>query len=147
MTGRRLLDVFLSLTGAILGGLAGYYVYLWLWRNEGVYALVLPGGMVGIGCELLALSRSRLRGVLCGLSAVVVGLFCEWRIWPFKADESFFYLVTHVHQLKLLTQILIILGAIVAYWCGQASAIRAFRGNQPARRLEPPPGSEPPPAL
>jgi hypothetical protein len=136
MAARKLLDFSLGLTGALLGGVVGYYIYIWLWRNEGVYALVLPGAMIGIGCELLALDRSRFRGMLCAVAAVVVGLFCEWRIWPFKADESFLYLVTHAHQLKLLTQIMIVLGALVAYWCGQGSAIRAFRRWQRASQVE-----------
>jgi len=121
MTGRKLLSLVLGLVGGLLGGIAGYYAFVWIKQQQELYALVLPGSMIGIGCGLFALDSSRLRGLLCGLAALLLGLRCEWRFWPFKADESFLYLVTHAYQLKLLTQIMIVAGGLMAYWCGQGS--------------------------
>ena len=41
-----------GLAGAALGGIVGYLVFGWLAR-QGLYALVLPGASLGLGCALL----------------------------------------------------------------------------------------------
>ncbi len=56
----------LGLLGAIAGGAAGYLAFLALARL-GLYALVLPGALVGIGCGMLSRGKSNLLGVVCGL--------------------------------------------------------------------------------
>ena len=38
----------LVLNGAVGGGLVGYFRFLWIAR-QGFYALVLPGGLLGVG--------------------------------------------------------------------------------------------------
>ena len=41
----------LVLVGAVAGGLVGYFGFLWIAR-QGLYALVLPGGLLGVGASL-----------------------------------------------------------------------------------------------
>jgi hypothetical protein len=113
----------LGLVRAVLGGVAGYFVFLWIVR-QGFYALILPGATVGLGCGALSRGRSQALGVVCGLLAVLVGLLAEWRCEPFVADESLAYFLKHLHQLQPITIIMIVIGAALAYWMGIGSTRR-----------------------
>jgi hypothetical protein len=105
----------LGILGGVLGGVVGYFVYLWLAR-QGFYAPMVPGAMVGLGCGLLSRVRSVPLGVVCGLAALPVGLFAEWRV--FDADKSLGHFVTHLHNQPPVTLILLAAGAALAYWLG-----------------------------
>jgi hypothetical protein len=65
------LDAALGLAGAIIGGVAGHYVFLWI-ANHGFYAIMLPGAFVGWGCGALSGRRSVPLAIVCsalGLAA------------------------------------------------------------------------------
>ena len=111
-----------GILGAAAGGIAGYVAFVWL-AGHGLYALVLPGALLGLGCALGLQRSSNLAGILCGLAALPLGIFCEWRIAPFIADRSLAFFVTHLHQLSTVTWIMIVLGAVFAYWLGKGSDI------------------------
>ena len=113
----------LGVVGAVLGGVAGYFVFRWI-AGQGFYALILPGATVGLGCGVLSRGRSHALGVVCGLLAVPVGLLAEWRLEPFVADESLGYFLKHLHQLQPITIIMIVVGTALAYWMGVGSARR-----------------------
>ena len=104
----------LALLGALVGGALGYLAFFWL-AGQGFYALVLPGALLGLGGGL-ARPRSRFVPVVCGLMALVLGLIIEWRFAPFTADTSLPYFLSHVHQLKPLTLIVIAVGAAIGFW-------------------------------
>ncbi len=107
-----------GLAGAAFGGTVGYAVSAWL-ATQGLYALVLPGALLGLGCATVMGKSSNLAGILCGIAALPLGLLCEWRINRFIVDDSLGYFVTHLHQLTTLTWIMIVLGAVFAYWLGK----------------------------
>jgi hypothetical protein len=106
--------------GALVGGAVGFIVFVWLAR-QGLYALVLPGAMVGLGCAVLLQRSSNLAGILCGLAAVPLCLFCQWKILPFRDDPSLAYFVTHLHELDrpTVTWIMVGISAAFAYWLGK----------------------------
>ena len=81
--------------------------------------MVLPGALVGLGCGLLSGGRSTALGIVCGVLALWLGLFVEWRFAPFKADDGFAYFITHVHKLTMMTLIMIAVGGLLGYWLGQ----------------------------
>ncbi len=116
----------LGLVGAVAGGVAGYFVFLWI-AQQGFYALVLPGAAVGLGCAVLSRGESRTLGVVCAVLSLPLGLFAEWRFAPFIANDSLGYFLAHVYELQWITIIMIALGALFAYWLGKGSN----------RRLEP----------
>jgi hypothetical protein len=58
----------LVLLGAFAGGLVGYFGFLWIAR-QGFYALVLPGGLLGVGASLF---RNKSTGI-CPLRASGTG--------------------------------------------------------------------------
>ena len=133
----RVASNLLGLVGAALGAMAGYALFQWLVRQN-LYGLMIPGAMLGLGCSLLAQHRSPVRGIICGLAALILGLYTEWRFYPFRADGGFPYLVAHFFDLKPITQLMIGVGAVFAFWMGKdASPLFSFaqnaRNDQPTK--------------
>jgi hypothetical protein len=108
-------DLAISLLGAIGGGLVGYFGFA-LAIRQGLYAMVLPGAMLGLGGGLWARDRSALRAVLCGLAALALGLFAEWRFLPFIEDPGLGYFLTHIPQLSGMTLLMIAAGSALGAW-------------------------------
>ncbi len=107
-----------GLAGAVAGGIVGYFAFAWL-AGQGFYALMLPGALLGLGCATLLRKSSNVAGILCGLAAVPLGVFCEWSAFPFVADGSLAFFVTHLHDLRPMTMIMLALGAVFAFWLGK----------------------------
>jgi len=118
----QLLVLFRGIAGGAVGGVVGYFLFRWM-LTKGFYALVLPGALLGLGAGLAARARSLPLGVVCGVAGLVLTVFTEWCRpgGPFKADPSFLYFVTHLHQLDggVVTYVMMGLGAACAYWFGQ----------------------------
>jgi len=114
----RLINLLLCLMGALGGGLLGYHLFFWI-AGYGFYALILPGALLGLGGGALCRQKSRAGGVLCGLLALGLGVYTEWRFAPFVADNSFAYFLMHLHELTPITQLMIAAGAVFGYWFGQ----------------------------
>jgi len=116
---RRLSWIFRAIAGCALGGLIGYGLFAWL-LSQGFYALVLPGAAVGMGCGLVSKQYSRSQAVLCGVLAVALGLFAEWRFFPFRIDDSPLYFLTHIYELSVVSLLMIALGAAIAVYMGRS---------------------------
>ena len=114
----RIISNVLGLTGAAAGGVFGHVLFQWIVR-QGFYALIVPGGMLGLGCGLLARHPSKVRGIVCGLAALGLGIYSEWTCFPFVANGSFSYFLAHISELKPLTFVMISVGGLVAYWLGK----------------------------
>jgi hypothetical protein len=102
----------LALLGAGIGGLLGYVGFFWLAR-QGFYGLILPGGLLGMGAGL-AKSRSKYISVVCGLLALALGCFTEWRFAD--PDDGLGYFVSHLHEHSPITLIMIAAGALLGFW-------------------------------
>jgi hypothetical protein len=120
---RLLVSNLLGLVGAIVGGVLGFYTFGWL-IYYGFYGLMIPGAFLGLGCSLAARHPSTIRGILCGLAALGLAIFTEWKFRPFEADQSFSYLVTHLTSLTPVTLLMIGVGAFIAFWVGKDSGLR-----------------------
>lgn len=119
-------NLLAALGGTLAGGTVGYFAFIWIAR-QGFYALILPGAMAGLGASLLVSDRSVLRGVLCGLFAVGLGMFAEWRFAPFIKDDHFGYFLAHVSRLQPITLLMIAAGGGFGYWL----ALGKDRGIKP----------------
>lgn len=110
-------DVILKgVVGAILGAVAGYFLFVQL-SSMGLYAFVLPGALIGIGCGWLAKTRSIVLMVVCFFLAIVTSTIGEWRSLHFVADPSLWFFVQHVHESRNgFAIIAIALNAVVAAW-------------------------------
>jgi hypothetical protein len=116
---RNIVGCGLSVLGGVAGGVLGFYAVGWI-KEQDFYALVLPGGLVGIGCGLVSRHDSTARGAFCGLVALALGLYCDWRYFPFRADRSLGYYLTHISDLPPVTLIMIMVGGVLAFWFGRS---------------------------
>ena len=107
----------LGLLGAIGGGAIGAFLFKLL-LGQGFYAMVLPGAALGWGCGRLSGGHSKPLGVVCGVLALMLGLLLEWHFLPFIADDSLGFFLTHIHQLKPMTLLMIAAGTACGYWLG-----------------------------
>src|SRR5262245_26807325 len=104
----------LALTGALAGGILGYFAFFWI-AKQGFYALALPGGLLGLGAGIVK-NRSIGVAVTCGLLATALGLYTEFRFEPFIKDDSLGYFLAHVCDLRAITLLLIIAGGAIGFW-------------------------------
>ena len=104
----------LGLVGGAGGGVAGYFLYFWL-ASQGFYAIVLPGGAIGLGCGALWRGKSNALGAVCGLFGAGLGIYTEWHGW----NASLGYFLAHLNQLPTISLILIGLGTVFAFWFGR----------------------------
>jgi hypothetical protein len=107
-----LVNVARGIAGAALGGVAGYFLFGWILR-QGLYAGVVPGALLGIGCGLLVQRRNMLLAVVCGLAALALGIFTEWKYLPFVRDGSLPFLIQHLPAYKWL---MLGLGGFAGFW-------------------------------
>ena len=114
----RVFSTVLGLIGAVAGGVFGHMLFFWFVKYN-FYAMVFPGAFLGMGCGLLSRHSSKLRGAVCGAAALLLGLHTEWTFRPFIDDDSFSYFLLHVGLLTPVAQIMIGLGAAIAYWFGK----------------------------
>jgi len=125
----RMLGTTLGILGGAAGGAAGYFLFFWVVR-QGIYAIILPGALMGIGCGLLSGRQSLYLGVACALSGLALGVFTEWRFAPFAADRSFSFFLLHLHHLPGIKLILLAFGGLVAFGMGMGRDRRAGRQRQ-----------------
>jgi len=112
------MSLMLGIAGAVVGGFVGVWVFGWMVR-QGFYALLLVGALTGLGCWTLARRRSLVLGGVSGLVALGLGIYAEWHEFPFVADHSLGYFITHLHQVKPIGLLMIAGGALVALWIGR----------------------------
>ena len=129
-------SIIRGLVGAALGAAVGYYGFFWIAR-QGLYALILPGALLGLGCGALSGRRSMALGIVCGVLAVALGVYIEWRFAPFVEDAGFGYFVAHLHELTPVTRIMIGLGGFLAFWFGLGRKGGVWHWRRRAQR---PPG-------
>lgn len=109
-----------GVVGAVAGSALGYLAFSYL-LAMGFYALILPGFLAGLGANLLCRTRSLPLGVFTGLLGFAVGVLAEWKHAPFLADESLGFFLLHLHQLRVLTWIMLAVGTLAAFWYGRGS--------------------------
>ena len=113
----RIVPFLKGILGAAAGGVVGYYAFGWV-LSQGFYAMVIPGAALGYGFGLLSRDRSTVYGIVCAILAVGLGLFAEWKFFPFIKDDSLNYFVNHIRELTPVTLIMIALGGFCGYWFG-----------------------------
>jgi hypothetical protein len=107
-------DNLFAIAGAVVGGAVGFVLFGWLY-NQGYYAPVLPGGLLGIGAGF-ARPRSIFVPIACGVGALVLGFAAEGFYRPFIADRSLSFFITHLSDLEPVTFLLIGLGTVIGFW-------------------------------
>jgi H+/Cl- antiporter ClcA len=129
----RVMDLLPGLIGAAMGGVFGYFIYK-LGLQQGLKAGVVPGAFVGLGGGLLSSRPSQLRGVICGLGALALGIFAEWWNEWFNEDPSLGFFLTHMNHLRWLVLVMIALGTFLGYYWGGQGFKPDFAGKPSERR-------------
>jgi hypothetical protein len=117
-----------GMAGALIGAVIGWFAFDWI-VGQGLYALALPGALLGLGCGLFAGGVSTVNAVLCAILAGALGLVLEWWHLPFVADESFGFFLSNLHELKPITWLMVALGSVFGYWFGRGSSRPLFRSS------------------
>jgi hypothetical protein len=121
----RIASNLLGLVGATLGAILGYYTFRWIYQH-GFYGMMIPGALLGLGCGSLARHPSTIRGVACAIGGLGLGLFVEWRFFPFVDDSSFTYFLSKLSHLNTITIVMIAAGGFFAYLFGKDCATGYF---------------------
>jgi hypothetical protein len=106
----------LGFVGALIGAMLGLLGYKYA-LTKGLYAIVLPGGLLGLGCGALARNRSFSRGLICAVAGLGLGFYTEWQ--SFWNKLSLVEFVQKIPSLDSLTLPLIGLGGLLAFWSGR----------------------------
>ncbi len=117
----------LALVAATVGGVVGYFAFM-LIASMGFYALVLPGGLLGISAGMFR-CRAIAVPIVCGVAALLLGLFTEWNFRPFIADGSFGYFLAHLFDLSPVTLVMIALGCFIGFWAPYRQRMALARPN------------------
>lgn len=75
--------------GAVAGGFIAYYAVDFLYTKHGLYAPILPGCLVGLGCAAATWGRKLLMGLMCAAIAVPAHVFAESKIRLDKNGKVF----------------------------------------------------------
>jgi hypothetical protein len=102
-------NLMLLFVGAVLGGVIGYWGFVWF-ASQGFYAMVLPGGLIGAG---IGKSKSIWPATLCCVAALALGLFTEYR---FEGANSLGDFLRHIPELPPATLLMIAAGAFLGFW-------------------------------
>ena len=105
----------LALLAAVVGGCAGYFAFFWIVK-QGFYGIMLPPACVGLAAGYCTPRRSQPLAIACAIGGLVLGLFTEWRFAPFIVDNSLSYFIMHVHKLKPITQLMLVVGSLASYF-------------------------------
>jgi hypothetical protein len=119
---RNLVGNLWAILCACIGAVVGYLGFVWLLRRGG-YALILPGGLLGLFAGIPR-NRSPFVAVLCCILAIVAGLLAEHRVAPFLADASISYFLLHASELQPLTLLSIGTGGVIGFWVPFRRCIR-----------------------
>ncbi|MEM9411980.1 MAG: hypothetical protein AAGA30_12750, partial [Planctomycetota bacterium] len=111
-----------GITGAVVGGIVGFFIFRWL-LSQGFYAMMLPGALLGLGCGSLSGKDSLCLGILAGIMALALGVFCEWQTAPWESDSSLIYFMTNFYRLQPVTLLMIVLGSVFGFWFGKGRSV------------------------
>ena len=104
--------------GAVVGGVLGFMGF-GLLLKLGLYGMVVPGAMVGWACGAQSGGRSVPLGIVSAMMAAATCLYTEWYFFPWVADESFTYFLSHLHDLQLRTILSMAAGIFAGFWFGK----------------------------
>ena len=102
----------------VLGALIGAFAFDWL-LSQGLYAMILPGALLGTGVGLGIQQHNLAVGFIAGVAALSLGVYLEWIYLPFIADESFSFFMQNITQIDPAHLIMILAGGFAGFWFGQ----------------------------
>lgn len=77
----------LGILGGLLGAVVSFFLFQFL-HGQGLYFMVLPGALVGLGCGFAARSRSFVFSIIALVIAIPAAIFCEWKTDAYFCDDG-----------------------------------------------------------
>ena len=105
-----------GMLGGIAGAIAGIFICKFL-ADQGYYAGVVPGALVGLGFSMAAKRGHLGFGVASGILGLLAGLIAEWQL--FHSDDSFLHSIQDLQNEGIVTWIMLGLGTILAFSIGK----------------------------
>ena len=112
------MHLIFGIVGAIAGAVAGCLIFDWL-LGYGMYAMILPGALTGLGAGTASRKECLKVGVVSGIVALATGIFLEWKHLPFVADESLSFFLRNLFQINPIHLLMIFAGGFAGYWFGK----------------------------
>ena len=116
--------LLLGVFGALLGAVVGFFVFQFLARR-GLYFIVLPGALVGLGCGFAARSRLLVLGIIAVAVAIPTAIVCEWRTDRYFCDdgETLMGVLEYTSRMVELRgwklPVFVGLNGLIAFWFGR----------------------------
>ena len=98
---------------AALGVLAFWGLY-----RGGLYAIMLPGVLAGLGGGYLIKRRVIAVGTFAAIVSLPTMVLTEWWFRPFVKDESLSFFLAHLNHLPRAALLMMLLGVAAAFWFG-----------------------------
>lgn len=108
------------MVGAAIGGCVGYFAFGWI-LSQGFYAMIIPGAALGFVAGKMSPDQSTARGIVCAVLATGLGLFTEWKFFPFVKDGSLQYFILHIHDVRPIGLLMILAGGYFGYHFGMGT--------------------------
>ena len=103
-----------NLICGLAGGAIGYFLFAWFLKY-GFYAMIAPGGLLGLGASFYP-HRSKFLPVLTGVLALCVGFVAEWKEHYYREDQSFGYFVSHVSGADPVFWLMVLAGGALGFY-------------------------------
>jgi hypothetical protein len=117
-TGNRTVQSAVTLLRGLAGALAGvvvaYFLVKWC-RGQGMYAMMLPGLLAGLGCGYASGRKSYWLGAIAAVVALVAGVLTEWHVFY---NEPLGRFLSLLHTLKPYKHLMHLIGVAAAFWFG-----------------------------
>lgn len=110
-----------AILGALVGAFLGYLGFSML-VQMGIYGMVIPGAMIGLGCGAQARGRSFALGAFAAMLSLVFSIFLEWHFFPFSEDVSLSFFLANLTSLPAKTKLIMCIGTFAGFWFGRGRA-------------------------
>lgn len=127
MMSKHDLQQLLLVALAAMGGAAAGVLLTWLVSKQGILAGAAPGGLLGMAAGYVR-HRFLFVPIVCCIAALLVGIGTEWWLFPFVANESLGFFLTHLHDLRPASLIMIGIGAAIGFY-GPYRSMQSTRHN------------------
>ena len=104
-----------GLIGGIVGGVIGFFAFKYL-VSQGLYSLIVPGALVGLGFGFASRVRHVAFGVISAVMGLAACLVCEWKV--LNPDSSFSEFLGGFKNEGVMTWVFLVLGVAAAYYFG-----------------------------
>ena len=124
-----LLTLIRGTGGGLAGAVVGFGIFTLLLKYTGIYAMAIPGALVGLVCGYCINRRSLVMGIVCAGIAAANMIFAEWWNFPFKDDHSLGFFLQNLGHLSGLFWLSLLLGGGLAFAFGQGNERTPTRGG------------------